>query len=56
MEKLEDYFSDVDILNVSLSEMEMGRYFTSLNSKYLNHLRVLNCKPFDLSVAQDTLE
>ena len=28
MDKLEHYFSDVDILNVSFSEMEIGVYFT----------------------------
>lgn len=27
MEKLEDYFSDVEVLNVSFSEMEIGLYF-----------------------------
>ena len=28
MEKLEDYFSDIDVLNVSVSEMEIHMYFT----------------------------
>ena len=28
METLEDYFSDVDVLSVSFSEMEIGMYFT----------------------------
>ena len=27
MEKLEDYFSDVEVLNVSFSEMEIDLYF-----------------------------
>ena len=30
MENVEDYFSDVDMLNVSFSELEIGVYFTLL--------------------------
>ena len=45
MEKLEDYLSDVEVLNVSFSEMEIDLYFIWLNDGgYLDHWRVLWCK------------
>ena len=45
MEKLEDYFSDVEVLDASFSEMEIGLYFIWLNvGGYLDHWRVLWCK------------
>ena len=44
MKKLEDYFSDVDILNyfndVSFSDMEVGMYFIRLKHENADHLCV----------------
>ena len=44
MEKLEEYFSDVEVLNVSFSEMEIDLYFIWLNYGGYLQRRVLSCK------------
>ena len=57
MEKLEDYFSDIDVLNVSVSEMEIHMYFTlNMQIIYVFYNENLNNVTIYLCIKQDTLE